>query len=115
LLRRQQNSSEFYGTPLRSAGFYKALGRLREIKMSDKPVELDVNQLLGLSQVARVTKGEELKFEQNSRLLSKVGLGEDPPSPSLHSTARLLSKAGETGSPALAFSARLLRKSGEVN
>jgi hypothetical protein len=84
--------------------------------MSDKPVELDVNLLLGLSQVARVTKGEDLEFEQNSRLLSKVGL-EDPPSPSLHSTARLLSKAGgETGtSPALAFSARLLRKSGEAS
>jgi hypothetical protein len=28
--------------------------------MIDKRVELDVNQLLGLSQVARVTKGEEL-------------------------------------------------------
>jgi hypothetical protein len=98
LLRRQQNSSEFYGTPLRSAGFYKARGRLREIKMSDKTVELDVNLLLGLSQVARVTKGEDLEFEQNSRLLSKVG------------------KCEETGtSPALAFSARLLRKSGEVN
>jgi hypothetical protein len=88
--------------------------------MSDKTVELDVNLLLGLSQVARVTKGEDLEFEQNSRLLSKVGGGdEDPPSPSLHSIARLLSKAGgseEAGnSPALAFSARLLRKSGEAS
>jgi hypothetical protein len=85
--------------------------------MSDKTVELDVNLLLGLSQVARVTKGEDLEFEQNSRLLSKVGFGEDPLSPSLHSTARLLSKAGgETGtSPALAFSARLLSKSGETS
>jgi hypothetical protein len=63
--------------------------------MIDKRVELDVNQLLGLSQVARVTKGEELEFEQDSRLLSKVS--EAPAPQSLRPTARLLSKAGEFG------------------
>ena len=45
--------------------------------MTDKPINLDPNELLGLCQVLKVS-GEQADASQNSRLLSKVGFGEMP-------------------------------------
>ena len=60
--------------------------------MTDNPINLDPNELLGLCQVLKVS-GEQADASQNSRLLSKVGSGGgggEVPQPTAN--AKLLSK-----------------------
>ena len=56
--------------------------------IADEPIDLDSSELLGFSQVARVS-GAQGKSDDLGRLLSKIG-GENP-----SVVSRLLSKIGE--------------------
>ena len=61
---------------------------------TELPIDLDPNELLGLSQVAKVSG----KQEDVGRVLSKVG-AEGPPPPVSPLISRLLSKIGQEGPP----------------
>ena len=81
-------------------------------KTTGEPIDLDPNELLGLSQIAKVSEGLG-KPGALGQVLSKIG-PEGPPLPDLprrplHS--RLLSKIGEP--PPTGPGARLLSKIGE--
>ena len=85
----------------------------RDRAVSDEPIDLDPNELLGLSQIAKVSEGLG-KPGALGQVLSKIG-PEGPPLPDLprrplHS--RLLSKIGETPPPPSGPVARLLSKIG---
>ena len=89
----------------------------RDRVVSDEPIDLDPNELLGLSQIAKVSEGLG-KPGALGQVLSKIG-PEGPPLPDLprrplHS--RLLSKIGDRRAdqiPKVASSvARLLSKIG---
>lgn len=68
--------------------------------IADEPIELDPSELLGFSQVAKVS-GAQGKPDDLGRLLSKIGNGEFPEnSPAKREwghLARLLSKIGAGG------------------
>jgi hypothetical protein len=86
----------------------------RDRVASDEPIDLDPNELLGLSQIAKVSEGLG-KPGGLGRVLSKIGPEVPPPPDSarrpLHS--RLLSKVGETAPPPVGpGAARLLSKIG---
>ncbi len=69
-----------------------------------KPViDLDPRELLGLSQVAKVSD----KSAPDSRLLSKVGAEGPPPPPVAPLISRLLSKIGGEGPPVVESDIRL--------
>ena len=57
----------------------------------EEPIDLDPSELLGLSQVAKVS-GVRGTPDDLARLLSKIG---EPPPPAAPLVARLLSKIGE--------------------
>ena len=58
---------------------------------ADQPIDLDSSELLGFSQVAKVS-GTQGRSDDLGRLLSKIG-GEASDAPAV---SRLLSKIGET-------------------
>ena len=67
---------------------------------ADETIELDPSELLGLSQVAKVSgvPGKPaLGLSLHSRLLSKIGETPTRPLPDTPLVARLLSKIGENG------------------
>ena len=83
-------------------------------EMTDKRIDLDPNELLGLCQVLKVS-GEQADASQNARVLSKVGSEVESDANRLN--ARLLSKAGggdggEVPNPPRT-TARLLSKIGD--
>jgi hypothetical protein len=69
---------------------------MKVVSIGTEPlIELDPRELLGLSQVAKVSG----KQEDVSRVLSKVGAEGPPPPPVSPLISRLLSKIGFEGPP----------------
>ena len=69
--------------------------------IADEPIDLDPSELLGFSQVAKVS-GAQGKPDDLGRLLSKIGAARSPNSPAERKwghLARLLSKIGDGETP----------------
>lgn len=103
----------FRSRDLNEPGRHSGAGMTENWTIADEPIDLDPNELLGLSQIAKVSEGLG-KPGALGQVLSKIG-PEGPPPPSsarqpLHS--RLLSKVGEISPPVGPGVARLLSKIG---